>query len=118
MTENMKKFLETVSGSEDLARKANAMTRGELLAFAKELGIELTEADFEAPTGKLSDDELENVAGGGECFCAVGGGGTKNGNNDTCGCVLYGMGVYKKDGKVLDWRCECLAAGNGTEGPA
>ena len=38
----------------------------ELLAIAGELGIELTAADFEhPPVEELTDDQLENAAGGG-----------------------------------------------------
>ena len=54
------------------ARKAKSVE--ELLALAKENGIELTNeqakeyfAQLNPPKGELSDDELEDVAGGG-CF--------------------------------------------------
>ena len=77
----MKKFLEAVSQNSDLTAKASTMTKENLLALAQELGIELTgadltrpagemndEADFEKPAGELNDDELNAIAGGGECF--------------------------------------------------
>ena len=59
--------------SNDLITKAKeAKTPEELLALAKENGTELTEAEAKAyfdrlhpQTGELSDDELDNVAGGG-----------------------------------------------------
>ena len=43
MTENMKKFLEAVSKNDELSTKINTMTKEDLLALAKELGVELTE---------------------------------------------------------------------------
>ena len=46
MTENMKKFLETVSKSEELTAKINGMDKEAIIAAAKALGIELTDTDF------------------------------------------------------------------------
>ena len=59
----------------DLIAKAKAAkTVGELMALAKENGTELTEESAKAyfeqlhpKTGELSDEELDNVAGGG-CY--------------------------------------------------
>ena len=73
MTENMKKLLEIVSGNKELAAKIGGMGKEEILALAKEVGVELTEADF-AQKFELSDDELEAVAGGGKCICSFGSG--------------------------------------------
>ena len=57
---------------EMIAKAREAKSVEELMALAKETGIELTEEDakmyFEqlnAKKGELSDDELEDVAGGG-----------------------------------------------------
>ena len=57
---------------EMIAKAKEAKSVGELIALAKENGIELTEEDakmyFEqlnAKKGELSDDELDCVAGGG-----------------------------------------------------
>lgn len=113
MTENMKKFLEAVSKNEELTKKINAMTKEELLVLAKELGIELTEADFAEPAGELNDDELDAVAGGAECVCVLGGGGEAGGkwNNRVCACVAAGAGL-DRDGKG---RCGCSAAGWGAD---
>ncbi len=80
MSENMKKFLELVSKDETLKQKmqafkdmepADAISAG--ITLAKELGIELTEADFakEKSAGELSDDELDAVAGGGGTYFCV-----------------------------------------------
>ena len=111
MTENMKQFLETVSKNDELIEKVNKMNKDELVALAKELGITLTEEDFEKPVEELSDDELDTVAGGSDvsCACAMGGGGTKDSNDGTCACVLAGVGYddYKNE------RCLCGFAGYG-----
>lgn len=111
MTENMQKFLELVSKSDELCAKVNTAGKDELIAMAKELGIVLTDADFQQPTGELDDDELDQVAGGidGSCACAMGGGGTKDSNDKACACVLAGAG-YNKNGR---YRCVCGIAGCG-----
>ena len=112
MTENMKKFLETVSKNEELTAKIGTMDKDALIELAKELGIELTDADLEKPAAQeLSDDDLDTVAGGGDvsCACAMGGGGTKDNNDKTCACVLAGGG-YAKSGRE---RCVCGFAGYG-----
>ncbi len=125
MSENMKKFLELVSKDETLKQKmqafkdmepADAISAG--ITLAKELGIELTEADFakEKSGGELSDDELDAVAGGGGCGCAGagGGGGTDINDGDTygCACVAYGQGG---DGHVDDFNCFCFFGGAGVD---
>ena len=57
-----------------LAKAKEAQTADELLALAKENGIELTQEQSEEyfaklhQTGELADEELDNVAGGD--FCA------------------------------------------------
>ena len=111
MTENMKKFLELVSKNEELCAKVGEADKEALIAMAKELGVALTDEDFEKPTEELSDDELDTVAGGGDvsCACAMGGGGTKDSNDKTCACVLAGAG-YSKTGRE---RCVCGFAGYG-----
>ena len=111
MTQNMKKFLEAVSQREDLLAKINNMGKEELLALAKELNVELTEADLVKPAEELSDDELDTVAGGSDvsCACAMGGGGTKDNNDKTCACVLAGVGYDKHKRE----RCLCGFAGYG-----
>jgi len=54
-----------------LAKAKEAKTAEELLALAKENGIELTQEQSEEyfaklhQTGELADEELDNVAGGG-----------------------------------------------------
>ncbi len=84
------------------------------IEFAKEHGFELTEEDFKAHAQELSERELVSVAGGGECICLVGGGGTETddyvGLAPACGCVAYGQGNTVMDG---DMRCVCIVSGYG-----
>ena len=64
MTDNLKKFLEAVSKSEELVAKVgNEKDVNALIAVAKEMGMELTAADFEKEQ-EISDDELDAVTGG------------------------------------------------------
>ena len=68
MTEKMIAFLEEVSKDKAFLEKLqNAGTPEALIALAAEKGFQLTAEDLkqpEAASGELSDDELENVAGG------------------------------------------------------
>ena len=110
MTENMQKFLETVSKDSELAAKVGTLGKDELLAFAKEQGFPLTEEDLPKAT-ELGDEELDTVAGGSKvsCACAMGGGGTKDNNDKTCACVLAGVGYTDEKAE----RCLCGFAGYG-----
>ena len=115
MTENMKKFIESISANNELTGKFGSMTKDELIALAKELGIALAEADFEQPAVELSDDELDTVAGGGICACVLGGGGTADESSTyhtsdaVCACVFGGSGE-NKGGYT---RCVCVISGGG-----
>ena len=81
MTGNMKKFLEQVSSDGELTARLKGMDKDAIIAAAQQRGIALTEADFAADTGtELSEDELDEVAGGGKCACVLGGSG-KAGDN-------------------------------------
>ena len=117
MTENMKKFLAVVSEKEELREKIGKMDKDALIALAKTLNIPLTDADFEQPVRELSDNELDLVTGAGDCFCAIGGGGTKKGECqdrdglETCACVVAGFGYYG-DGTI---RCGCTMGGSGID---
>ncbi len=67
MTEKLKQFLETAEGDAALTAKLEATkTPQDFLALAAEKGFELTEEELSAMTagGELSDDELDDVAGG------------------------------------------------------
>ena len=109
MTENMKKFLELVSQNTELVAKIDAVDKATLIEIAKELGIDLTEADFAQQAIELSDDELDAVAGGNICACAMGGGGSAGGKDAVCVCVIGGGGE-SKGGSA---RCGCVLCGTG-----
>ena len=124
MSENMKKFLELVSKDENLKQRmqvcndmepAKAIQAG--IALAKELGIDLSEADLvkNESGDELNDDELDAVAGGGGCACAAagGGGGTEiDGNTYGCACAFYGQGG---DAHGHDFNCICFLGGLGED---
>ncbi|MBP3648870.1 MAG: Nif11-like leader peptide family RiPP precursor [Clostridia bacterium] len=111
MTENMKNFLAKVSEDKALAEKASKLERAELIALAKELGFELTEADWAQPEGEISEGEMDDVVGGYKrCICVLGGGGKADSEGDACGCVGLGFGISKSNGEM---RCACSNAGTG-----
>lgn len=113
MNENMKNFLKKMSENAALAEKAAKLEKADLIALAKELGLELTEADFAASEGEIAADELETVSGGYQrCVCLYGGGGKKDEDGAACGCVVAGAGISNHDGEA---RCICAAAGTGYE---
>ena len=66
MSENLKRFLEAVSKDENLREKAKAFVKNAdkeqaiaaAINLAKQLGIELAEADFEAPKEEISEEEI------------------------------------------------------------
>jgi predicted ribosomally synthesized peptide with nif11-like leader len=109
MNDNLKKLANLASEDKGLSEKLQKADKGQVKALAKEHGITLTEADFEAPRGKVSDDELAAVAGGGFCYCVMGGGGKADEGEKTCACVLVGYGYYT-DGRM---RCDCGMYGSG-----
>lgn len=95
MNENVKAFLEKVAEEPDWLERHKSITdRDEAIAAAvekaAELGMPLTAADFEAPEGELSENELLAVAGAGKCSCAVGGGGSADSSSNVCACVVFG----------------------------
>ena len=125
MTENTKKFLAKLSADAELAKKAAQLDKDAVIALAKELGVELTAADF-AAKDEMSADELAAVHGGNEqdwadfnncpgqngiqdCLCAAGGGGQRDENGDVCACVGYGQG-YRGGTK-----CICPLVGVGAD---
>lgn len=114
MTENMKRFLEKISGDRELAEKLSRAEKDALIAEAEDMGIELTDADFTPEENAMSEDELGTVAGGGQCWCAAAGGGTKDETigDKACGCVAYGQGNDKNG----DDRCACILGGSGVNG--
>lgn len=116
MTENMKKFLELVSKNDELSKKMNDATKEDVLALAKELGIELTEADFEQQSAELSDDELDTVVGGGHCVCVGSGGGTADSVGERpCACITGGGGEWDSPFEGRQTRCACVWLGYGDD---
>ncbi len=111
MNDNMKKLVDLASKDKEMSAKLQKASKEQVIALAKEHGIKLTEADFETPQGKVSDDELAAVAGGGICVCVLGGGGKADEGEKTCACVIVGVGCYV-GGEV---RCSCSSAGGGTD---
>lgn len=115
----MNELLKLIESNPELKAKVEALnqdpkaTAADFIALAKEYGVEITEADFQSTPaeGELSDDELEAVAGGKECYCAIGGGGTGDDYVGTCACVALGFGDDQGGG----FRCTCAAAGFGSE---
>ncbi len=122
MTENVKKLFELSSQDEKL-RKAlcEAPDVKSIISLAAEHGITLTEEELKMDASKeqeLDEDELALVAGGGSCFCFVGGGGKSqvwqgHDYENTCICVLGGAGFYGGSPKS---RCECPVYGTGSDG--
>ena len=108
MTDNLKKLLELVSQNEELQKKLQGLNKDEFIAAAKDLGIELTEADLEQ-NAEISDDELDAVAGGSTCVCIFGGGGKRSENDKVCVCVTGGWG----DTTDRRERCFCAFGGAG-----
>ena len=112
MTDNMKKFLEAISGDKDFVEKLKqAPDAATAIALAKEKGFDLTEEDLKPAEGmqEISDDEIEAVAGGKDCYCVLGGGGEESKDERTCACFLYGEGKYDNG----DYRCGCAGYGQG-----
>lgn len=126
MNDNAKKFFEQAAADAAWCEQMKAAATQEdvlamCLAKAAELGFDLTAADFAAPCGELSEDELASVAGGAVCFCNIGGGGTADEEcqrnelgclDEVCACVIAGYGSYDDDGST-ETRCACAQLGSG-----
>lgn len=122
MNENVKKLLAAVENDEAWMKQLGQADKETALALAlkkaSELGISLTEADFDAPEGELSEEELTAVSGGGVCFCEIGGGGTaedhgRDGIDEICACVFGGYGTVTELDGSTDTRCVCVQLGSG-----
>lgn len=75
-----------VSRDEETGKRLNGADKEKGLAISKELGVILTEADL------IQNNELDTVAGGAECGCAMGGGQTGD-NKCRCVCSSGGRGA-------------------------
>lgn len=113
----MKKFLEEMEKNQELKAKIEqldkdpASTPKDYVRIAAEYGLEITEEDFKLADaqGELQDDELDAVAGGSDCICFGGGGGSASEGDNTCACVLGGGGETSS----RNCRCACVIAGTG-----
>ena len=116
MNENVRAFLEAVKGDPALRERLREMAVNEVIAAAREKGIELAEKDLKPASDELGEDELNNVAGGGGGGCLiVGGAGGVDDDDDKiygCACVIYGQGG---DGRAKDANCVCFMAGGGKD---
>jgi hypothetical protein len=75
--------------------------------------------EVEGLSAELSDDELEQVAGGGSCDCAASGYGTPTGQGGICACTALGTGVTNADVGTTNpdnLRCACSGGGFGADG--
>lgn len=113
MTDNMKAFLDKVTADGAMAQRFSKMNRAELVSAAQQLGMTLTDADFEAAQHNraMSDDEMSAVSGGGKCACVQEGGGTGGDDLNPCGCVLIGYGYFSDKTQ----RCLCCFGGGGVD---
>ncbi len=136
MNEKLKEFARYLSENKELADKLNSLQlteenyKEEICKYAAENGYELKMEDFTPANCELDSEELKSVAGGGDCVCVLGGGGTADNikgtqrdpsginpvtvyseyDNPACGCVMYGQGNYGSGGI----RCSCMGAGAGS----
>lgn len=123
MNENVRALLDAIKEDEQLARQIASSDKDDAIAIAlsaaEKIGIPLSKRDFSPPEGELSEEELTAVAGGGVCFCEIGGGGTsedKMGNHgidNTCGCVFGGYGSGLNKNGETETRCACVQLGSG-----
>jgi len=126
MSENVKKAMEFISNNEDLKKRLDALREEyssleeinlAIIEIMKEYGFELTmeelmpKTEVSADMSEISDDELEAVAGGKiafnnstkayycDCFCTIGGSGSKDEYQKQCVCVLGGGGELNAAGR-------------------
>lgn len=111
MNDNLKKLVDLAKQDNELGVKLQTADKRQVMTLAKEHGITLTEADFEKPQGKVSDDELAAVAGGNQCACLLGGGGKASEGEKACACVIAGIGKFTNG----LWRCDCAGYGTGDD---
>ena len=66
--EQLKAFLEKVKGDTSLQEKLKAATDNDAVAaIAKDAGFMISAEDLKNAQSEVSEEELENVAGGGTC---------------------------------------------------
>ena len=113
----MKRLLEEMEKNQEMKAKIEELDKNpestlkDFIKVAAEYGVELKEEDFKPAEGEFTDDELDTVAGGAECGCILGGGGsgTEYEKSKTCACVIGGGGEWENG----DCRCTCVIGGSG-----
>ena len=65
--EQLKAFLEKVKADTSLKEKLKAASPEAVIEIAKEAGFLITAEDMQSATIELSDEELEEAAGGRQC---------------------------------------------------
>lgn len=74
MSDTMKKLVEELQKDESKQNKFKACkSAAEQAQFAKEMGFEVTEEEFEKMSKNVSDEQLDQVAGGCGFNLAIGG---------------------------------------------
>ncbi len=120
----MKRLLEEMEKNQELKAKIKELdenpksTPKDYIQVAAEYGVELKEEDFKPAEREFTDDELDAVAGGAVCGCAIGGGGSSSSKYEgICACVVGGAGEYADELKDVfgSCRCTCAIAGAGRE---
>ena len=112
------KVFELASQDAEFAEKFGAADTAEaIIELLAEKGLDVTVEDLQvfAPAEaegvvKLSEDELDEVAGGKKCYCFAGGGGSAGKEDATCACVVAGVGLAKDNTP----RCACCGGGAGS----
>ena len=119
MDDLKEKIFELASQDDEFAEKLNAAETPEaIVALLAEKGLNVAAGDLQALAQpaegavKLSEDELDAVAGGDQCACFYGGAGSSGYVDKTCGCVLVGWGYYD-NGNGKKSRCQCANIGHG-----
>ena len=133
MTENMKAFIEKTEQNEALKSELEVLKKAytnaeaisqnneeigqKIIDIAAKYGIILTINDFKT---ELSEEQLENVAGGGggACVCVVAGLGLGLGHNGQgwCACTGVGTGFDSEDEYRTGMWCFCYHGGGGGTG--
>jgi predicted ribosomally synthesized peptide with nif11-like leader len=116
LQEKFKAISKRYEGQKPDVEQADLIYQKDLVPLAREAGFEFTldelkgyAAEAKAPAiHELSEDELAAVAGGNECTCVAGGGGTLH--DYRCGCVVAGFG-----GPGSDYICKCGFFGYGSD---
>ncbi len=124
MDEKTLKVYEAMSKDEEFIKKIKEKygenvsledSKKEIIAYAKNMGVELTEEDLDEKDMKdVSLDELDSVAGGGRCGCFLVGFGVAH--DIGCSCIGDGFGECLLPNTTCR-SCTCSTAGSGVVYP-